>query len=88
MWSTENAVPTLKKCETAIIVVQGNAYQLLESNSKIDIREIHGLKSNQEETDSRVVLYLNFIDELGFSSAVVKSPDTDSFSFFYIIYNG
>ena len=85
VWSTENAVPTLKKCETAIIVVEGNAYQLLESNSKIDIREIHGLKSNQEETDSRVVLYLNYADELGFSSAVVKSPDTDIF--FILLYH-
>lgn len=39
--------------------------------------EIYGLRSNQEETDSRVVLYLNHAVTLSFKSAVVRSPDTD-----------
>ena len=63
-------------------MIEGTAYQLLESNGKVDIQEIHVLKSNQEETDSRVVLYLNYADELNFSSAVVKSPDTYFFHSF------
>ena len=41
--------------------------------------EIRELRSNQEETDSRVVLYLNHSVDLGFKSAVIRTPDTDIF---------
>lgn len=43
------------------------------------MNEIHALRSNQEETDSRVVLYLHFAEQLGFKSAVVRTPDSDIF---------
>lgn len=39
--------------------------------------EIHELVSNQEETDTRVVLYLKYAAKQGYKSAVVRSPDTD-----------
>lgn len=39
--------------------------------------EIQTLQSTQEETDSRVVLYLNHAVVLGYKSAVVRTPDTD-----------
>lgn len=35
--------------------------------------------SNQEETDTRVVLYLKYAASLGYRSAVVRTPDTDIF---------
>ena len=35
--------------------------------------------SNQEETDTRIVLYLKYAAKLGFPSAVVRTPDTDVF---------
>lgn len=35
--------------------------------------EIHELVSNQEETDTRVVLYLKYAVKLGYKSAVVKT---------------
>ena len=41
--------------------------------------EIEDLTSNQEETDTRVVLYLNYAAKLGYKSAVVRTPDTDIF---------
>jgi len=41
------------------------------------MREIEELKSNQEETDTRVVLYLNYAVKLGYKSAVVRTPDSD-----------
>lgn len=43
------------------------------------MREIEELKSNQEETDTRVVLYLNYAVKLGYKSAVVRTPDSDIF---------
>ena len=41
--------------------------------------EIHTLYSNQEETDSRVILYLYHAVKMGYKSAVVRTPDTDIF---------
>ena len=43
------------------------------------MREIEELKSNQEETDTRVVRYLNYAVKLGYKSAVVRTPDSDIF---------
>lgn len=41
--------------------------------------EINPIDSNQEETDTRVILYLSYIERMGFSSAIVRTPDTDVF---------
>ena len=41
--------------------------------------EITSLFSNQEETDTRVVLYVKYAEDLGFKSVVVRTPDTDIF---------
>ena len=41
------------------------------------MNEIHGLRSNQEETDTGMILYLHHAAALGFKSAVVRTPDTD-----------
>ena len=44
---------------------------------QVTANEIHELKSNQEETDTRVVLYLKFAAQMGYKSAVVRTPDTN-----------
>ena len=41
--------------------------------------EIHELLSNQEETDTRTVLYLKYAAKLRYKSAVVRTPETDIF---------
>lgn len=46
---------------------------------QVKTTEIHELVSNQEETDTRVVLYLKYAAKLGYKSAVVRTPDTDIF---------
>ena len=46
---------------------------------QVTVDEIHELMSDQEETDTRVVLYLNYAAKLGYKSAVVRTPDTDIF---------
>ena len=43
------------------------------------MREIEELKSNQEETDTRVELYLKYTVKLGYKSAAVRTPDSDIF---------
>ena len=42
---------------------------------QVKAREIQELLSNQEETDTRVVLYLKYAVKLGYKSAVVSMPD-------------
>ena len=44
---------------------------------QVKAREIQELLSNQEEIDTRVVLYLKYSVKLGYKSAVVRTPDTD-----------
>jgi hypothetical protein len=46
---------------------------------QVEVSDIPELLSDQEETDSRVVLYLNHAVNLKFKSAVVRTPDTDIF---------
>ena len=46
---------------------------------QVEVNEISALYSNQEETDTRVVLYLHYATTLGYKDAVVRSPDTDIF---------
>ncbi|KAJ8248142.1 hypothetical protein GJAV_G00238790 [Gymnothorax javanicus] len=56
-----------------------NKKQLCQLMLKVEVTEIHALCSNQEETDSRVVLYLHHAVKLGFKPAIVRTPDTDIF---------
>ena len=44
---------------------------------QVMVQEIHEVVWNQEETDTRVVLYLTYAVKLGYKSAVVRTPDTD-----------
>ena len=69
------AASRLEKCGTAVAIVDGNAYQLDSCNGEVTTHEIHELSSDQEETDTRVVLYLHYAAKLGFKSAVVRTPD-------------
>ena len=46
---------------------------------QITANEIHELVSNQEETDTRTVLYLKYAAKLGHKSEVVRTPDIDIF---------
>ncbi|KAK7092092.1 hypothetical protein V1264_009693 [Littorina saxatilis] len=63
----------------AVLIVEGRAHKLTSSNGKVEAHEIHTIYSNQEETDTRVVLYLHHAAEIGYKNAVVRTPDTDIF---------
>ena len=41
--------------------------------------EIDSLQSNQEETDTRIVIYIKYAEDQGFKSVVVCMSDTDVF---------
>lgn len=55
-----------------LIIIKNDAFQVAA------IHEIEELVSNQE-TDTRVVLYLDYAVRRGFKSAVVRTSDTDIF---------
>ena len=46
---------------------------------QVEVRELPTIYNNQEETDTRVVLYLHHAAALGYKNAVVRTPDTDIF---------
>ena len=46
---------------------------------KVDVQELPEIYSNQEETDTRVVVYLHHAAAMGYKDAVVRTPDTDIF---------
>ena len=46
---------------------------------QVMLSEIDSLQSNQEETDTRIVIYIKYAEDQGFKSVVVHTPDTDVF---------
>ena len=54
-------------------------HTLLKNLFQVTTCEIPQLESTQEETDTRVVLYLQYAAQLGHKAVVVRTPDTDIF---------
>ncbi|EDO46758.1 predicted protein [Nematostella vectensis] len=77
VWGSSVAASRLEKCDRGILVVEGKAYRYELLNGDVTTHELHELTSNQEETDTRVILYLKYAVRMGYESAVVRTPDTD-----------
>ncbi|XP_049337187.1 uncharacterized protein LOC111196954 [Astyanax mexicanus] len=77
VWGSNEAASRLEKCKRAVVCVDGRSYDLTSTNGQVQASEIHALRSNQEETDTRVVLYLHQAVKWGYKSSVVRTPDTD-----------
>ena len=59
-----------------VFICDGKAHLTSTDGSKIVHEELLSLNSSQEETDSRIVLYLNYAKERGYQFARVKSPNS------------
>ena len=79
VWSSNLSATRLENCQTSILIVDGTAHQLVTRDGVVSENEVFDLRSDQEETDTRVVLYIRYAQEKGFQSAVVRTPDTDIF---------
>ena len=79
IWSSDAFVSKLVQ-RKVVSFVQGCSY-LLESDDGISVKktEIPELHSNQEETDTRFILYCAYAQEQGFDVVRIRSPDTDVF---------
>ena len=53
---------------------------------QVVLSEIYSLQSNQEETDTRIVIYIKYAEDQGFKPVVVCAPDTDAF--FILLFHG
>jgi len=79
-WSSAQTAPILCGREV-VLVYEGCAYMLRSTGETMSCVEIESLQSNQEETDTRVVLYCMYAQNKGYAIARVKTPDTDIFFF-------
>ena len=78
VWSNDELAHKYEnKC---IVIVDGHAHCLYSDDKKhIKTEQIQSLHSNQEETDSRVVLYCKYAQDQGYEYVRVRSPDSDIF---------
>ena len=68
------------KNKSVILINAGKASKLSSENeSEVSKTEIPCLLSNQEETDTRVVLYSIYAADNGFQEIYVRSTDSDIF---------
>jgi hypothetical protein len=84
VWSSEEAAKRLLH-KRVILVFEGQAFLLTSADGhSVSQTEIQSLQSNQEETDTRIVVYLFHALQQGYKYAVVHSPDSDVF--FILLY--
>ena len=66
--------------QKVIFILEGDAFKLQAGeNGTTECMPVASLKSNQEETDTRVVLYCKYAEDNGYDYVRVRSPDTDIF---------
>ena len=60
--------------------VRGEVF-LLTSSDGVTVKreEIHEIQSNQEETDTRVILYAAYASRMQYKNVQIRSPDSDIF---------
>lgn len=64
--------------KSVILIVEGTAYLLKSEDAEsVQEKEIYELKSNQEETDHRQILYIEYAQNEGYEFARVKANDSD-----------
>jgi hypothetical protein len=79
VWSHDEFAPQYQN-RKVIVISEGYAHCLeSDDQQRTKVREIQTLYSNQEETDSRVVLYCKYAHDCGYESVHVRSPDNDVF---------
>ena len=78
VWSSESFVSKIGNKKITFIC-EDKATELKMQNHKINKKIVTEINSNQEETDSRVILYCFYAKYEGYKNVVVRSPDSDIF---------
>lgn len=85
VWSSNSFAAHIGSRQVTLIC-EGQAYQLTtRDGTSVNCNQLASLASNQEETDSRVILYCKYAQEQGYSTVRVRSPDCDIF-FILLLY--
>ena len=77
MWNSDKYALSLQGRQV-IFICEGKAH-LLTSEDGQTAREMLSLRSSQEETDTRVILYMNYARSKNYHFVRMKSPDSDIF---------
>jgi len=78
VWSGSDFRDKLQN-KMVIAVCEEKAFLLTPDGDGVSAHEIRTLESDQEETDTRVILYCNYAVEQKFDYVRVRSPDSDIF---------
>lgn len=78
VWSSKQFATRLESKEVTLIC-EGKAYKLSYGNNEVTKTALPEIESDQEETDTRVILYCFYARTKGFKNVVVRSPDSDIF---------
>jgi hypothetical protein len=79
VWADDSFAPKLVN-RSIILVAKGHCLKLGSLDGEVVQKtEVESLFSNQEETDTRVVLYCQYAEEEGYETVRVRSPDSDIF---------
>ena len=77
-WQKDEYSSRLKDRQV-ILICKGSAYLLTSDGVSVQMKEVPTLNSNQEETDTRIILYVKYAESQGYKYVRVRSPDTDVF---------
>ena len=83
VWSSGNFGIKLQN-KKVIFTCEEEAYRLKDNGASVMMAEIPKLESDQEETDTRVVLYCFYAADEEYDYVGVRSPDSDIF--FILLY--
>ena len=83
VWSSDSFKENIKD-RVVVLVCEGEACKISFEEEQTTCGKIASLKSTQEETDTRLLLYCKYGREKGFKYARVQSPDSDIF--FILLY--
>ena len=83
VWSSDSVASKYEGGKSIIRVVEGVAHEFTTEfttvSSTVRATQIPSLRSNQNESGTQFVLYLQYAQDKGFESAVIRSPDSDVF---------
>ena len=78
-WQSENASRHIHG-RSVYLVVDGHVHHLSsEDGSHVHCQEEHAMLSNQQETDTHVIVYINWAQDHGYRAVCVRSSDADVF---------
>lgn len=79
VWSSDVAAPLMQN-RHVLLVVNGCVYKLTSADGQVvEKSEVQEFHSTQEETDTRVILYMKYAQDNGYERVIVRSPDSDVF---------